>query len=60
MAFFLVDGPVSLIEVKWDEVNHAWSVYARRSRDDDWEEFTGAEAELDTLMSLARDVVTGG
>lgn len=37
-----------------------WTVSARASIESDWSTFEGAEDELDTLMSLARDVATGG
>jgi hypothetical protein len=52
---------VDLLVVSWDPDNREWQVSARADGDDEtWSVFEGAEDELDTLMSLARDVVTGG
>jgi hypothetical protein len=49
-----------LIVVSWDEDNREWEVSARPSGTDEWSVFEGAEDELDTLLSLARDLATGG
>lgn len=49
-----------LIVASWDEENREWEVSARPSGTGEWSVFEGAEDELDTLMSLARDVATGG
>jgi hypothetical protein len=55
-----VDVYVSLIEVFWAPTTRQYKVYARTSGDDDWSRFDGDENEVDTLLSLARDVMTGG
>lgn len=49
-----------LIMVSWSELNREWQVSARRSPDDEWSTLKGGEEELDNLMSMARDVATGG
>lgn len=49
-----------LIEVYWDPNNGTWSVSSRPHGKADWVTLIGAEGELDTLLSIARDVVTGG
>jgi len=49
-----------LMEVEWDPERGLWSVAARSHGEADWSMFEGGESELDTLLSLARDVMTGG
>jgi len=49
-----------LIIVAWCEEKRSYRVSARASHDDDWSLFEGDENELDELLSLARDVMTGG
>lgn len=49
-----------VLVVSWDDENREWEVCARAHGQEEWSVFEGAEDELDTLMSLARDVVTGG
>jgi len=49
-----------LMTVMWSPYYQEWHVCARSSVSDGWSVFEGAEDELDTLLSLARDVVTGG
>jgi hypothetical protein len=49
-----------VLVVSWDDVNREWEVSARASGTDQWSVLEGAEDELDTLLSIARDVVTGG
>lgn len=46
--------------ISWDDENREWEVSARPHGTAGWSVFEGAEDELDTLMSLGRDVVTGG
>lgn len=46
--------------VSWDDANREWEVSARSDGTAEWSVFEGAEDELDTLMSLGRNVVTGG
>lgn len=49
-----------LIVVSWDDNAREWEVSARAHGTAEWSVFEGAEDELDTLLSLARDVATGG
>lgn len=53
-------GKEDQIIVAFNPLNREYSVSARASEDDEWSTFEGAEHEIDTLMSMARDVMTGG
>lgn len=54
------DGWADLIIMSYSESAERWSVSARASGDSEWVTHEGSAEELDTLMSLARDVATGG
>lgn len=49
-----------LIAATWNSITETWTVSARASLSDEWSTFEGAEEELGSLLSTARDVVTGG
>jgi hypothetical protein len=49
-----------LLTIDWDASAHTYAVHVRADGNDDWQLFEGREDEIDTLMSLARDVMTGG
>jgi hypothetical protein len=49
-----------LITVSFHPSDRTWCVRARADVDQDWDHFEGSEGELDELLSLARDVATGG
>ena len=49
-----------LIVVAWSEDSREWTVSARASDEHDWSSQEGDEGELDDLLSIARDVATGG
>lgn len=53
-------GPERLIEFDWDESTRTWMVKARADGQQCWSVWTGDENDLDELMTLARDTVTGG
>lgn len=50
----------TLMEVIWNESQRSYVVKARASSQSDWNYFDGGEDELDTLLGIARDVITGG
>lgn len=50
-----------LISISWDETTRTYSMSARAGADEDWRpsiEFP--ENEVDIMMGLARDMMTGG
>jgi hypothetical protein len=49
-----------LIEVYWDENLRRYSVSARASKDHAWATYEGSETEVDELLAIARDTMTGG
>lgn len=50
-----------LMTVRWDEDTRRWTIDARAGADvDAWSSFEGDESELDTLLGLGRDIITGG
>jgi hypothetical protein len=50
-----------LMTVWWDDVDKGWTVSARPDGSvEDWSTWDGDESELDALLSLGRDVMTGG
>jgi hypothetical protein len=49
-----------LIEVYWDEDLRRYSVSARASKDHSWATYEGNENEVDELLAIARDTMTGG
>lgn len=49
-----------LIEVIWNPSQRSYVVKARASSQSDWNYFDGDEEELDDLLSIARDCMTGG
>lgn len=49
-----------LIIVAYSPEHETYAVSARPSAEHDWTLFEGSAEEIDTLMSLARDVMTGG
>lgn len=49
-----------LMEVRWDPANCRWSVSSRAHGAAGWVTHDGAEDELDDLLALARDTITGG
>lgn len=53
-------GKEDQIIVAFDPHNREYSVSARASENEEWTSFEGPEEEIDELMSLARDVMTGG
>jgi hypothetical protein len=59
----LVQGTLSvelLMEVRWDKAKRTYEVSARANQEQPWSVFKGGEGEVDTLLALARDVMTGG
>lgn len=50
----------ALMIVSWHEANRTWRVASRPSARVNWVTQEGGEGELDTLLSIARDVATGG
>lgn len=59
MAFF-GNRHVKLMEVHWCEETRTWTVQARAGEGSPWADWDGAEDDLDDLLSLARDEMTGG
>jgi hypothetical protein len=53
-------GWEQLIEVEWHTEDRRWTVRARATEMDSWSVWMGSEDELDQLLSVARDVATGG
>lgn len=51
---------MKLIEVFWDESARQYTVFVRSHEDNPWSEYSGDEHEVDTLLNLARDTMTGG
>ena len=50
-----------LMIVSWDPDTEVWEVSARADGESDsWSAWEGNDDELDTLLSLGRDVMTGG
>lgn len=49
-----------LIEVIWNESQRSYVVKARASIESDWNYYDGDEDQIDELLALARDVMTGG
>lgn len=49
-----------LIEVIWNPTQRSYCVKARASSQSEWNYFDGDETELDSLLAIARDVMTGG
>lgn len=49
-----------LIEVYYDPDIQRYSISSRASEDQGWATHEGNETELDTLLALARDTMTGG
>lgn len=49
-----------LIRVTWLPASGQWDVEARPAIGQEWVSHQGGESELDSLLSLARDIVTGG
>ena len=49
-----------LIKVFWEPDRRLWMVFAREGRGKGWATYEGSETELDTLLAMARDLVTGG
>jgi hypothetical protein len=49
-----------LMSVSWDADGRTWAVAARASANSGWANWEGTEDELDELLALARDVMTGG
>lgn len=53
--------PIQCLAVTWLPDTQQWRVLSRRTeRGGTWVGHTGEEGELDTLLGIARDVVTGG
>lgn len=48
----------TLITADYDPETEQWEVYARESTDHDWTRV--GPGGLDDLLSIARDIVTGG
>jgi hypothetical protein len=49
-----------LMRVYWDDKTREWEVYARSNPGADWSVWDGTEDELDALLALGRDTMTGG
>lgn len=49
-----------LIEVYYDPDIRRYSVSSRASQHDPWVTYEGADTEVDELLSVARDTMTGG
>jgi hypothetical protein len=49
-----------LIEVYYDPDIQRYSVSSRASKDDAWATYEGADTEVDELLAVARDTMTGG
>jgi hypothetical protein len=49
-----------LIEVDWDPEAHWYTVRARADESQSWGHFDGPEEDVDILLSIARDTMTGG
>lgn len=49
-----------LIEVYYDADALRYSVSSRASKDDCWATHEGSDTELDELLAIARDTMTGG
>jgi hypothetical protein len=56
--------PVKVLEVHWVPERREWEVQVRAVSDDGepdaWASYDGAESELDQLLGIARDTITGG
>jgi hypothetical protein len=51
---------VKVAEVHWCEETRSWTVQARAGEGSGWTHYDGHEGELDDLLAIARDTMTGG
>lgn len=49
-----------LMTVEYDEGSDLWTVHSRPAEGRPWVRYEGLSTELDNLLGLARDVMTGG
>lgn len=50
---------VKLAEVHWCEETRSWTVQARSGEGAAWVDWDGDDGDLDALLELARDEMTG-
>lgn len=49
-----------LMRVYWHPGDRSWSVESRADVSSSWVHYDGSENQLDELLDLARDIMTGG
>jgi hypothetical protein len=55
-----MSGTELLMEVYWNPASESWSISSREHGNATWVTHEGRADELDDLLSIARDVMTGG